>query len=659
MPGNPQFCHQQILTYRADIDGLRAIAVLVVLFFHADIGFPGGFVGVDVFFVISGYLITGLILKDLNVGEFCFFEFWERRIRRIMPALSVVVFSCLIAGWLFFLPRDFKGLGRSAVAQAILASNVNFWLESDYFGQAAELKPLLHTWSLAVEEQFYLLFPFLLVAVHRVSRSSIVPVILVFCCVSFALSVYCSYRYPGASFYLLPMRAWELLIGAFLSAIPRPRRTIRWLNEAVGWGGLLAILYAVFFYDRDTRFPGIAAVLPCAGAAMVIWANCCTLTSVGTLLAAPPVVFIGLISYSLYLWHWPILVLPRYLVLDPLPMSQRVVLLIASLILAVLTWRFVETPFRRRLILDKRVHMFSFAGIATAITFFVGLFIYELQGVPSRIPDAARRYSDGSINDYVFVQKMSYRVGLTEALAGDFVELGAGDKRLPISLLLWGDSHAASVLPIIDILCKEHSIRGVAAMYAGTVPLVGYESQGSISLKEKSIAYNNAVAEFIRRNHVSNVMLVAKWGGYVTAGGSDRIRLGIQETIIAMGKPTPKIYIMRQVPKPRWEVPRALAITVLKGQDADRVGISLEEYRKEFERQNPAFQGISKEFPSVAILDPTECFVNQRQLCRLEENGAALYCDDSHLSSAGAAVLRPLFDSIFLGIAKETKLPGS
>jgi peptidoglycan/LPS O-acetylase OafA/YrhL len=269
------------MKYRAEIDGLRAVAVLSVLFFHANIGVSGGYVGVDVFFVISGYLITGLILKECDRGTFRIVEFWERRVRRIVPVLTVVVLSCLVAGWFLLLPLDFKELGQSVVAQAMLLSNVYFWRESGYFAQAAEVKPLLHTWSLAVEEQFYLIYPVALVALTRLSRKALVATIVFLCSVSLILSIYSSYRHPSANFYLLPTRAWELLMGSFLAALPTQRASIRWLTECLSWGGLISILCAACLYGDDTRFPGIAALLPCVGTALVIWANGHTLTSLG------------------------------------------------------------------------------------------------------------------------------------------------------------------------------------------------------------------------------------------------------------------------------------------------------------------------------------------------------------------------------------------
>ena len=440
--------------YRADIDGLRAVAVLAVLFFHAGIGCSGGYVGVDVFFVISGYLITGLILKESDAGQFRVLEFWERRVLRIFPALAIVVLTCLVAGWFLFLPPDFKSLGQSVLAQAMLASNISFWLEAGYFAASAEVKPLLHTWSLAVEEQFYLLFPLLLIGFKRLPRNLLGRAILLICCASFGLSVYGSYRHTSANFFLLPTRAWELLVGSFLAAVPAPRASTRWLMESFSWCGLLGILGAVFIYDHTTRFPGVAAVLPCVGTALLIWSNSHALTSVGRLLAMPPMVFVGLISYSLYLWHWPLLVFYKYWTLGPIPMGHRVLLILASVGIAVMSWRFVETPFRKRLVLRGRTQVFAFASITTIVLFLAGTAISQLRGLPARFPPNVIRYAAGEA-DRAFTKE----VGLKEDLSGDFIELGMGDRRLPVRLLVWGDSHAMAAMPVFDKLCKAHSQR--------------------------------------------------------------------------------------------------------------------------------------------------------------------------------------------------------
>lgn len=641
----------QTSAYRPDIDGLRAIAVLSVLLYHAGLGFPGGFVGVDVFFVISGYLITSLILKDLHRGSFSMIEFWERRVRRILPALALVIIASLISGWFLFLPVDLRALGRSAVAQAFLSSNINFLLESGYFDQAAEIKPLLHTWSLAVEEQFYLLFPFLLVAVHRLSRASISRVILLLSLLSFALSIYCSYRYPAANFYLLPTRAWELLIGSYLAALPTQQQSPRrWSTESSSWGGLLAILAAVIFYDHTTRFPGLTALLPCVGTALIIWAGTTTQTSLSRLLASPPFVFIGLISYSLYLWHWPILAFSRYVTTDPLPASYRALLLLASLVLAILSWKLIEIPFRQRRLLHTRPLIFTFACITTALLVLSGLTLYKGEGIPSRFTPADLHYSDTSAPEYQTIMDTIKRVGLHEAQTGDFIELGAGDKRQPIQLLVWGDSHAAALLPVIHTLCKEHAIRGVAAVHGRTAPLVGYTSPRSDSMREQCIPFNDAIAQFIRSHHIPSVILAAKWSECITDSGIAQIRTGLRNSIIALQEkeePGPSIYVLRQVPHPQWHVPRALDIATIAGRPYDDLGLRLDEYRQEFQRQNPCFHGLPAEFPNVTVLDPTELFLGKKGLFSVEANGKALFSDDNHLTAAGAAQLQPLFEPIF------------
>ena len=261
--------------YRPDIDGLRALAILPVILFHADLGCPGGFVGVDIFFVISGFLITSLILKEINDDAFSLINFWERRIRRILPALAVVVLATLVAGWFLFLPVDFELLGKSVIAQATLLSNVFFYRQSlaggGYFAPVSDTKTLLHTWSLAVEEQFYVLFPLLLIMLARQKRLSIARAILWLCIGSLVLSIAGSYYRPEATFYLLPTRAWELMIGAFLAAIPGRQLSNPQIKEAVGWAGLGLIFYSMIFYTRETRFPGLAAIPPCLGTALIIF----------------------------------------------------------------------------------------------------------------------------------------------------------------------------------------------------------------------------------------------------------------------------------------------------------------------------------------------------------------------------------------------------
>lgn len=634
------------LQYRAYIDGLRALAVLPVLFFHAELGFSGGYVGVDIFFVISGYLITALILKDLNSGKFSILDFWERRIRRILPALAVVVISCLVAGWFLYLPLDFKELGQSVIAQAALVSNIYFWRQSGYFEQAVEVKPLLHTWSLAVEEQFYLFFPCLLIVCRRFSRNSIIPTILILFAGSYGLSVWGSHYYPQATFYLLPTRAWELLMGSFLAAIPAQRKLNRWLTETLSWVGILAILWAIFFYDKNTRFPGSAAILPCAGAAVIIWANGRNLTSVGKILALRPVVFIGLISYSLYLWHWPVLVFAGYWTLEPFPLGTRILLLLACLVLAIVSWRYVETPFRKRVVFDSQRSIFAFGAIATAAFMLAGLTIHYFRGAPSRLPSKALQYAAGS-SDF----PMKNEVSLKGATEGRFMELGSGDKHQPIKILVWGDSHAMATLPAFDFLCKKYGVRGLAATHSSTAPLIGYNSQAS-NLKNDCIPFNDAILAFIKENSIRDVILAASWGGYATRDKTtELLHRGLIDTIDALKGTNVRIWIMRDVPIQPWNVPKTMASVVWHRRgNPEEFGLSLANHRKEFQRQNRIFEGLTMKAPDISILDPTHIFFGSNSLCRVEDQGKCLYSDSNHLTTPGAMMLRPLLEPLFNGL---------
>ncbi|MCP4923786.1 MAG: acyltransferase, partial [bacterium] len=346
------------MRYRPEIDGLRALAVLPVLFYHAGIpGFSGGFVGVDVFFVISGYLITSIILKEIEAGTFTLSHFWERRARRILPALFTVIISCFIAGWFFLLPGDYKELGDSALAQSFFVSNVFFWRKVGYFATAAETKPLLHTWSLSVEEQFYIFFPLLLLVFSKFcSRKNLLKFVMAGLVLSLTLCIWIQHSKiafelspiwfdnAGAAFYLLPTRMWELLIGAALTFSPIALNFNR--RATFGVFGIFGILTAIVFYNDQTIFPGYTALLPCMGAALILWSNERKVNIVGRFLSLKPLNFIGKISYSLYLWHWPLLAFPQYWLDRKLSILEACLALTITFFLSILSLKYIEMPFR-------------------------------------------------------------------------------------------------------------------------------------------------------------------------------------------------------------------------------------------------------------------------------------------------------------------------
>ena len=299
--------------YRKDIDGLRTIAVGSVCLSHAGFsGFAGGFIGVDIFFVISGFLITGILVQDAERGDFSILRFYERRARRILPALVFLIGVLFVAGYWLFPPWQYEALAKSAAATALFVSN--FWfLESTggYFGNAAEFEPLLHTWSLAVEEQFYIFFPLLIWALAGRSRATLGGVVLMSVVLSFVASIYATTRFPEENFYLLPTRAWELGLGALLAIGPVPAIRSRVLGEVLSWAAIVMMGLSIVILDGQSPFPGLNALAPCLATALLILVGHDQTTSVHRVLSTRPFVGIGLISYSLYLWHWPPLVIAR------------------------------------------------------------------------------------------------------------------------------------------------------------------------------------------------------------------------------------------------------------------------------------------------------------------------------------------------------------
>ena len=354
------------LAYRPEIDGLRAVAVLPVLLFHAGLdAFSGGFVGVDVFFVLSGYLITSIIVSEMQAGTYTLVGFYERRARRILPALFAVMACCIVPAWVLMAPHQLKDFSQSVVAVSTFASNVLFWLQSGYFEPAAELKPLLHTWSLAVEEQYYLVFPLMLMALRYVGWRAWKPVLTVLAFASLALAQWSASRYPESNFYLLHTRAWELLGGALMALQgPRLATVAGRLAPAGAWLGLALVLAAIVFFDRTTPFPSLWTVVP-VGGTMLLVTLAETGSGVGRVLASRPLVALGLVSYSLYLWHQPLLAFLRIRQGDPqLGAASIAGFMVLSLLLAAVSYRWVERPFRSRARVPRwSIFTLSAAGI--------------------------------------------------------------------------------------------------------------------------------------------------------------------------------------------------------------------------------------------------------------------------------------------------------
>jgi peptidoglycan/LPS O-acetylase OafA/YrhL len=483
------------MQYRREIDGLRALAVVPVILFHAGFSaFSGGFVGVDVFFVISGYLITSIIISEQLQGSFTLAGFYERRARRILPALFLVLACTLPFAWLWLLPAEMKSFSESLIAVSVFASNIFFWRTSGYFDSDAELQPLLHTWSLAVEEQYYVFFPLLLILLVRVPRRWLASLLAVAALVSLAMAQLAVAVRPTATFYLLPTRGWELMIGALVALYllnrPHPPQQ-RWLDETLAASGLLLISVGIFAFDRQTPFPSAYTLVPTVGAALII-VFALPATWVGKLLGSRGFVGIGLVSYSAYLWHQPLLALARQEALEEPPRWLLASLAGASLILAFLSWRYVERPFRTRGRFSRR-EIFALGLAGSALVAAIGLAGMRTGGFEGRFsPEQSaflEYFEDGSPGwqylmrtgmlqkyrtDCSFYDLPRNRVGHATRKPLETISTSCYQRNPAFShaVFIWGDSHAQQLYAgLLQALPDQWQILQVAS--PACVPRVG------------------------------------------------------------------------------------------------------------------------------------------------------------------------------------------
>jgi peptidoglycan/LPS O-acetylase OafA/YrhL len=466
------------MKYRADIDGLRTIAVIPVLFYHAGLGFPGGFVGVDVFFVISGYLITFLIISELNEHRFSILNFYERRARRLFPALFSMMLITFVAAAIIMVPLDLREFGKSIISTTLFAGNIWFYSQEGYFNEAAELQPLLHTWSLGVEEQYYVLFPVILIALSRFfSFKLLFASVAILAVVSFIASVIMLPNEPEAVFFLPHLRAWELLIGSLLGLAAwrgwlARLSTVRSGMNLISLIGLAAVMWPILTYSPETPFPAMAAMAPCLGAALLIIAGNSPQHIVAHWLSLRPMVFVGKLSYSLYLWHWPVISLAFYM-LGALSAFQGIVCLLISTILAYASWRFVEQPFRSaRAIGQRAIFAGSFGAIAIALG--VGVAFWKLDGLPSRMEPSLLEMANGE--NYLHDRRDCHKVTPQRAEEGNVCLRGSTDATPSFALI--GDSHADAISPAIFEAAQQLGLAGYQYTNSGFVPLPGTTRSG-------------------------------------------------------------------------------------------------------------------------------------------------------------------------------------
>ena len=599
--------------YRADIDGLRAVAVLAVVVHHLQPELvPGGFIGVDVFFVISGFLITKILAQEMAQGRFSFASFYARRARRILPALFAVVLATLAVGWLVLLPSDYEDTLRAAAAAVLSGSNLLFWQErSNYFGALEERhSPLLHTWSLGVEEQFYLVFPLLLLAWLRLSGRWRMGLLAGAAAASLALAGVLVSRYPNEVFYLLPFRAWELLAGAALAVGAVPTVASPRARTALRLGGVAAIACSAMTYSDATVFPGFSALLPVLGAAAVIHAGSggSALQS-PVLLASRPMVYIGLVSYSLYLWHWPVIVLAHYLELPVARAGHGVALLALCFVLASLSYQFIERPLRAPRPGQGRRLLGSAAALAGLVigTLPAGI---ASHGFPGRFDpqvvrlDQARDVSRPFLHCFERPLEASCRLGA----------------KVPPDTLLWGDSHALLWAPAMEAALARAGRSALLVSTAACPPMVDMRNR----INPRCPQVNTAVQQLLEQQPaMRTVVMSGFWSTYFREDGP-----------IERGSPAHEV-------KGAEAARHSLHATVRWLQQQDLQVALIGPVQAQDERHQLYRAAVEPlRTGGVPVLDPMAWLCPDPQ-CRLEADGVPLYEDENHLSPAGAQFLLP------------------
>lgn len=605
--------------YRPDIDGLRSLAILPVVFYHLKVSFvPGGFVGVDIFFVISGYLITNLISQQIHAGTYSIADFYHRRARRIFPALFFVIACCIGCALVTLLPYEVKSFKDSLIAATLFVSNIYFYETSDYFSQNAATIPLLHTWSLSVEEQFYIFFPLLLLLVRRVAGHLEKLTFVALALLSLAISVWLTTANATGAFYLLQSRAWELLIGSLLAINAVPAIRHRLAGEICGGIGLLCILGSVLFYTDKLPFPGWIALVPCIGAAFIIQSGKTLTTTTSRLLSTAPLRFIGLISYSLYLWHWPIDVFAQTIWTGEFGKVEKAGILGVGILCATLSWHFVEKPFRHPPYRLRRNQILGLSGAVMAVLVGLGLVMMPLSTARWNLPEDVTKTL--AVVDVDWHTTMRVGTCFLNSDDADRSQLDQDDC-LKIStdkpnVLLIGDSHGAHLWAGLHEVFPN--VNFLEATAAGCKPV-----DNPIGQRHCTALMHFVFDDYLPKHHVDAIIISARWKDFDLAAllATTQHIKGFADKIIVMG-PTVEY---------RGALPRLVAMSMIKQDPSVVERGRLAEQQRTDAQFDAALRGTDVRYFSVyhAICPDDHCTT-------LSRDGLPMSFDYGHFTRNGS-----------------------
>lgn len=634
------------MTYRPQIDGLRAIAVLAVILFHADPRLvPGGYLGVDIFFVISGYLITSLIIADLGQGKFSLWRFYERRVRRILPVLFLVLAATLPFAALYLLPSQQAAYAKSLLATLLFSSNILFWQETGYFMAEADLKPLLHTWSLAVEEQFYLLYPLFLVAVWRFGPRVRVGILGLLFLASLIASTVLAERAPGANFYLLSSRAWELLAGALLAVAVAQGRVPSRFAGVLDLAGLAMVAGSLALFNAATPMPSVWGLIPVGGTVLLI-AFATEATVLGRILALRPLVQIGLISYSAYLWHWPVFVFARLRFGDALRPEQLAGLIAATLLLSYLSWRFVEQPFRRHgapALVPIRPLVAALAVIMVAFVALTQMPGLRIVGGASLVTDATDPTTPAGIE-----AKIAINYGLSESCEAAFTLSPACRTSDTPEVMLWGDSFAMHLAPAIDAgVGSRGMVQHTKSVCVPIIDISVVTPDYPVAWADGCIAFNDQVLDWLAGQPSIRYVVISspfglifndvyqRGGAIAVAPRPDLVRQKLIETaarVRAMGK---TLIIVSPPPVTGENIGQCLAGAALRGDAEDACDFTTGQMHALNRTVFDFLHELSSEIP-VIFLDELIC---AQGICDTRIGDIFMFRDSGHLSIEAARYL--------------------